>query len=40
MVDLELRIDGTDIPVRDVFEMAGDRIAKLEIITLRFDKQI
>jgi hypothetical protein len=37
VVDLELRIDGTDIPVRDIFQMAGDRIAKLEIITLRFD---
>ncbi len=38
VVDLELHIDGTVIPVRDIFEMAGDRIAKLEIITLRFDQ--
>jgi predicted TIM-barrel fold metal-dependent hydrolase len=38
VVDLELHIDGTVIPVRDIFEMSGDRIAKLEIITLRFDE--
>jgi uncharacterized protein len=36
VVDLELSIDGTVIPLRDVFEMAGDRIAKLEITTLQF----
>ena len=36
VVDLELSIDGTVIPLRDVFEMAGDRIAKLEIMTLQF----
>jgi predicted TIM-barrel fold metal-dependent hydrolase len=35
VVDLELHIDGTVIPVRDIFEMAGDRIAKLEIMTLQ-----
>jgi hypothetical protein len=38
VVDLELHIDGTVIPVRDIFEMSGDRIARLEIITLRFDE--
>ncbi len=39
VVDLELSIDGTVIPVRDIFDMAGDRIAKLEIIVLQFDDQ-
>jgi len=36
VVDIELHIDGTDIPVRDIFYVSGDRIDKLEIITLRF----
>jgi uncharacterized protein len=33
-VDLELHIDGTKIPLRDIFTMAGDQIARLEIEVL------
>jgi predicted TIM-barrel fold metal-dependent hydrolase len=31
VVDLELHLDGTKIPIRDTFTMAGDKILRLEI---------
>jgi hypothetical protein len=31
VVDLEFHLDGTKIPIRDTFTMAGDKILRLEI---------
>ncbi len=36
VVDLELNLDGTKIPLRDIFTMAGDKISGLEIVLLDF----
>jgi uncharacterized protein len=36
VVDLELHLDGTKIPIRDIFTMAGDKISRLEIELLDF----
>lgn len=34
--DLEVYVDGTKIPIRDIFTIAGDKISELEIILLDF----
>ena len=36
VVDLELQIDRTRIPIRDIFTMAGDKISGLDILLLDF----
>ena len=34
--DLEVRVDGTEIPIRDIFTIGGDKISALDIILLDF----
>jgi hypothetical protein len=36
VVDLDLHLEGTKIPIRDIFTIAGDKICRLEIELLDF----